>query len=114
MDEEASTRRSSKPFFTVAAWLSLLVPLLAAGWAYYLGSAPPSPDAPHDRLTKAHLVMLALVFALSFVTGCVSLWGVKTNGAWVILPPAVLGMLVSAILEVLALGFLVLSNLPGP
>ena len=29
-----NTRRSPKPFFTVAAWLSLLVPLLAAGWVY--------------------------------------------------------------------------------
>lgn len=112
MDEVANTPRSAKPFFTVAAWLSLLVPLLAAGWAFYLGSTPPDPDGPKDRLSHAHLVVLALVFAVSFVAGCVSLWGVRANGALVILPPALLGILVSAVLELLALFFLVISDLP--
>lgn len=117
MDQIASTRRSPKPLFTLAAWLSLLVPLLAAGWVYYLGWwAPLNPDEPNPgfSLTKAHLVVLALVFGVSFVAGCVSLWGVRANGALVILPPALLGILLSAGLEVLALFFLVLSGLPGP
>jgi hypothetical protein len=59
-------------------------------------------------------VGLAVVFAVSFVAGCGSLWGVKTNGAWVILPPAVFGIFVSAIAEVIALIFVALSGLPGP
>jgi hypothetical protein len=36
MDEVQSARRSPKPIFTFAAWLSLLSPLLAAGWYYYV------------------------------------------------------------------------------
>jgi hypothetical protein len=106
MDEVTSTRRSPKPFFTVAAWLSLLVPLLAAGWVNY------ARTIPNPRLSDAELVVLALVFGSSFVAGCVSLWGVRANGALVILPPALLGILVSAGLEVLALFFLVISGLP--
>ena len=118
MDEVKNTRRSPKPFFTVAAWLSLLVPLLAAGWvciAGLAGLAQTDPDLlnqPKILDTKVDLVVLALVFGVSFVVGCVSLWGVRTNGALVILPPALLGILVSAGLEVTALIFLILSDLP--
>ena len=65
----------------------------------------------HD---KEVLLVLALVFAVAFAAGCVSLWGVRANGALVILPPALLGILVSAALEVLALFFLLLTGLPGP
>jgi hypothetical protein len=117
MDEVASTRRSPKPIFTFAAWFSLLVPLLAAGWAHYAASAGPDPNAmQHGTVldSKAVLVVLALVFAAGFAAGCVSLWGVRANGALVILPPALLGILVSAALEVLALFFLLLTGLPGP
>jgi hypothetical protein len=117
MDEVGTTPRSPKPFFTVAAWFSLLGPLLAAGWAYYAASAPPEPDSlKHGTVldSKAVLVVLALVFAVGFAAGCVSLWGVRANGALVILPPALLGILVSAALEVLALFFLLLTGLPGP
>jgi hypothetical protein len=109
--------RSPKPIFIFAAWFSLVVPLVAAGWAYYAASAPPEPGSlKHGTVldSKAVLVALALVFAVGFAAGCVSLWGVKANGALVILPPALLGILVSAALEVLALFFLVLSDLPGP
>jgi hypothetical protein len=109
MDEVASTRRSPKPFFTVAAWLSLLVPLLAAGWVYYVVALAPPPIT---RLSKAELVVLALVFAGSFVAGCVSLWGVKANGALVILPPALLGILASVMLEAFTLFVLLLSSVP--
>jgi len=42
MDDVATTRTSPKLFFTLAAWFSLLVPLLAAGWYYY--------NAPAQRL----------------------------------------------------------------
>ena len=106
MDEVTSAPRSPKPFFTVAAWLSLLVPLLAAGWVYY------ARTIPNPRLSNGDLVVLTLVFGSSFVAGCVSLWGVRANGALVILPPALLGILVSAGLELLALFFLVISGLP--
>ena len=106
MDEVTSTRRSPKPFFTAAAWLSFVVPLLAAGWVYS------ARTIPNPRLSETDLVVLALVFGSSFVAGCVSLWGVRTNGARVILPPALLGILVSSVLEVLALFFLVISGMP--
>jgi hypothetical protein len=114
MDELASARRPPKLIFTFAAWFSLLVPLLAAGWVYYLSHAPPrwAPRPPNDRLTNPQLVVMALGLAVSFVAGCVSLWGVKANGVLVILPPALLGILASAALEVLALFFLALSGLP--
>jgi hypothetical protein len=62
----------------------------------------------------AVLGALAAACALSFLAGCVSLWGVKTNGALAILPAALLGILASAVLGVLALIFLGLSGLPGP
>jgi hypothetical protein len=114
MDEAGSNPRPRKPFFMIAAWFSLVVPLLAAGWAYYMGSAPHGPDRPNPHLSKADSVGLALVFGISFVAGCMSLWGVKTNGAWRIVPPAVLGILVSVVFEVIALIFVVLSGLPGP
>jgi hypothetical protein len=106
-----------RPIFTFAAWFSLLVPLLAAGWVYYTASAPPDPDPlKHGEVldSKAVLAVVALVFAVSFAAGCVSLWGIKANGMLVILPAALLGILVSAALEVLALFFLILTGLPGP
>jgi hypothetical protein len=114
--------RSPKPIFTFAAWFSLLVPLLAAGWHYYvvtpqevgLRADPAVGVAELRRHDKANMVVLALVFAVGFAAGCVSLWGVRANGALVILPPALLGILVNAALEVLALFFLFLTGLPGP
>jgi hypothetical protein len=114
MDEVGSSARPRRPILTIAAWFSVIVPLVAAGWAYYMGSAPHGPDRPNPHLSQADSVGLAVVFAVSFVAGCVSLWGVKTNGAWVILPPAVLGILMSVVFEVIALIFVVLSGLPGP
>ena len=114
MVEPGSSSRSRRPIFRIAAWFSVIVPLLAAGWAYYMGSAPHGPDRPNPHLSKADSVGLAVVFAVSLVVGCVSLWGVRTNGAWAILPPALLGILVSVALEVLAIIFVVLSGLPGP
>ena len=109
MDEVAGIRKSPKPIFTVAAWLNLLVPLLAAGWVYYTISWA----TPITHLSKAELVVLALVFAASFVAGCVSLWGVKANGALVILPPALLGILASVVLEAFTLFALLLSSVPS-
>jgi hypothetical protein len=114
MDEAGNSSRPRRGFFTIAAWFSVVVPLLAVGWAVYVRSLPPpGPDRPNPHLTKADCVGLAVVLAVSFVAGCVSLWGVKTNGAWVILPPAVLGILGSAFLEVIALIFVLLSNWRG-
>ncbi|MFL5241973.1 MAG: hypothetical protein ACJ8FY_07680 [Gemmataceae bacterium] len=113
MTDKRETKSSTpNPMFTIAAWLSLFVPLLAAAWAFYVASTrAPGRDT---GLTKPILIVLAVVFGLSFVTGCISLRGVKTNGALVILPPAILGMLISAALELLALIFLALTGLPGP
>jgi hypothetical protein len=114
--------RSPKPIFTFAAWFSLLGPLLAAGWFCYvvpdqragLRADPAVGVAELRSHDKEVLVVLAVVFAVGFAAGCVSLWGVRTNGALVILPPALLGILVSAALEVVALFFLLLTGLPGP
>ena len=111
MDEAGSNPRPRRPFFTIAAWFSLVVPVLGAGVAW-ASSQPPVADV--KGIPVPILAALAVAFAISFVAGCVSLWGVRANGALVILPPALLGILASAVLEVLALGFLVLSNLPGP
>jgi hypothetical protein len=122
MGEVASTRRSPKPIFTVAAWFSLLGPLPAAGCYYYAVPAqrgelladPTLGVAELRRREKVGLVVVAVVFAVGFAAGCASLWGVRANGALVILPPALLGILVSAALELLALLFLLLTGLPGP
>jgi len=72
-----------RPIFTFAAWFSVIAPLLAVGWAIYASNLPPEQlgdKKPH--LNKADSVGLAFVFALSFVAGCASLGGVKTNGAF--------------------------------
>ena len=106
MDEATSTRSSPKPFFTVAAWLSLLVPVLAAGWVYF------ARTIPNPRLSTSDLVVLALMFGCSFVAGFVSLWGSRANGALVILPPALLGMMASVVLEAFTLFTLILSGVP--
>jgi hypothetical protein len=114
MDASGNSSSPRRPFFTIAAWFSVIVPLLAVGWACYMASLPPGSSEENRHLNKADSVGLAIVFAVSFVAGCVSLWGVKANGAWVILPPAVLGILVSAVFEGIALVFVALSNLGGP
>jgi hypothetical protein len=109
--------RSPKPIFTIAAWLSLFGPLLAAGLAYTAASAGPDPSALEYGTvldSKVVLGLLAAVFAAGFAAGCMSLWGTRANGAMVILPPALLGILVSAGLEGLALFLLVLAGMPGP
>jgi hypothetical protein len=112
--DKSRNHPETKPVFTIAAWFSLIVPLLAVGWACYMTSLPPGPGGENRHLNKADSVGLAVVFAVSFVAGCVSLGGVKTNGAWVILAPAVPGILGSAVLAVIALVFVALSNLGGP
>jgi hypothetical protein len=102
MDEVASMRSSPKPIFAFAAWFSLLGPLLAAGWFCYVVPAeraglradPAVGVAELRTHDKARLVALALVFGVGFAAGCVSLWGVRANGALVILPPGLLGILV--------------------
>jgi hypothetical protein len=114
MDEAGNSSRPRRPIFTIAAWFSVIVPLLAVGWACYMSSLPPGPGGENRHLNKADSVGLAVVFAVSFVAGCASLWGVKTNGVWVILPPAGIGILASAVLEGVALIFVALSNLGGP
>jgi hypothetical protein len=104
MHERVSHPR--KPFFTVAAWFSLLVPWMGVVAGLAASAAPRGIPVPM-------LIVLAAVFALSFVGGWVSLWGIKANGALPILPPALLGIVSSAILELLTLIFLGLSNLPS-
>ena len=104
--------RSPKPFFTVAAWFSLLVPLLAVGLWYYGGVLHGWGYGRDRNVRTAAFAAEALVFALSFLAGCLSLWGVKANGALVILPPALLGILASAFCEVIALLGLLLVGLP--
>jgi hypothetical protein len=96
--------------FTLAAWLSLLVPLVTAAWFYIdANQRPPGPD--HDRPPIVLAILLA-IFVLSFVAGCVSLFGIPRNGALAILPPAVLGIVVSILLALLAAFFLTISGLP--
>jgi hypothetical protein len=94
-----------RPFFTWAAWLSLIVPLIAVG--VFLAINDPQKHGEH-----ALFATLTFVFAAGFLTGCVSLAGVRTNGAWVILPPAILGMLVNLALGLLALIYWALSYGP--
>ena len=112
MKTSGGTRSEQRqPFFTIAAWFSVIVPALG-GVVAWLTSQPPLADA--KGIPVPVLAVLAATFAISFVAGFVSLWGAKTNGAVVILPPALIGMLLSAALELLAITFLILSNLPGP
>jgi hypothetical protein len=100
------------PLFTAAAWASLAVPVLGAA-AFLLSSG--GPAEPHARGQDApKFLALAALYATSLVAGCVSLAGVRRNGAWVILPPAILGIVASLGMTLLALLVAGLSNLPGP
>src|SRR5947207_7408908 len=102
-----TANRQRQPLFTVAAWVSLIIPLLGFVLGYAASAAPRGIPVPV-------LVVLSVAAGVSFVAGCASLAGVRANGAPAILPPALLGLLASALLELLALMFLVLSHLPGP
>jgi hypothetical protein len=122
MDAAASTRRAPRRVFTLAAWFSLLAPLAAAGWYVVAVSNRRAVLLADDgvgvgdlrRHETAALAVAAAVFGAGLVAGCASLWGVRVNGPWAILPPAALGILVSGGLGLLALLGLVLSGLPGP
>ena len=105
-------RRNPNPLFTLSAWASLVVPVLSGG-VTFLASSRPMPDHPRGLPTEA-FVALAVACGVGLLAGCVSLAGVKRNGAWVILPPAILGILASVAVLLLALLFAGLSSLPGP
>jgi hypothetical protein len=122
MDAVAGTRGSPRRMFTLAAWFSLLAPLAAAGWyavtvparGAALEANPGVGVAELRRHETAALAVAAAVFGAGLVAGFGSLWGVRANGPWAILPPAVLGILVSGGLGLLAILGLLLSGLPGP
>ena len=105
MSADTKSGTGPRPFYTWAAWLSLIVPLTVAGLYLMLHD-------PTDREHNWIFPVLLLVFVICCCSGGVSLLGVRTNGAWVILPPALLGMLVSVLLGLLALIFWGLSGLP--
>ena len=107
MSNAAKLTTPGRPFFTVAAWASLLVPLFATVVFLYLNNAQGSSD-------RWFPPVLFLIYASCFVLGCVSIVGVKSNGAWAILPPALLALPITAVLALVALIFWVLSGLPGP
>lgn len=100
---------TSKPAFTVAAWVSLLVPLLGVAVGMLSDRPPPAKGIPTPVLAG-----VAIACGASLIAGVVSLWGVKSNGALVILPAAVPGILLSLAVGLLALLYLVLTGLPGP
>jgi hypothetical protein len=91
--------------FIWAAWLSLVVPLVAVG--VFLAVNDPQDHDEHGLFAG-----LTFTFAACFLSGCVSLASVRANGAWAILPPAILGMLVSLALGLLALLYWALSYGP--
>jgi hypothetical protein len=70
--------------FLWAAWLSLVPPLAAIG--VFLAVNDPQGREQHGLFAD-----LTLASAPGFLSGCVSLAGVRANVAWAILPPAVLG-----------------------
>jgi len=107
MSKTVNLPDTRKPFFTFAAWGSLLVPLIATVLFLYLNN----PQGPSDRWIAPALFT---IYASCFVLSCVSLVGIKWNGAWAILPAALLGLPINASLSLLALFFWVLSGLPGP
>jgi len=103
-------RTSPHPGYTLAAWFSLLAPLIAAAWFYVdANQRPPGPD--HDRPPFVLAILLG-IFVVSFIAGCVSLFGIPRNGALSILPPAILGIIVSLLLALVAAFFLTISGLP--
>jgi hypothetical protein len=97
-----------KPFFTLAAWSSLFVPLIATAVYLYLNNYRQGPSP------KWISPVMFLIYTSSFVLGCVGIVGIKWNSAWAILPPALLGLPINTLLATLALIFWLLSGLPGP
>lgn len=98
-------RQSRRPFYTAAAWTGLLLPFLAVAFFFAV-------DDPHNREQHWLFATLVTVFAFCLLCCMFSLAGVRSNGAWVILPPALLGIVINAILGLLALCVWMLSYGP--
>jgi hypothetical protein len=105
---EAAPRR---PIFTLAAWFSLLMPILGAA-TVYVAAQPPVRDEHGVPLPVFVALLVAAVVGLA--AGVASFWGVRSNGALVIVPAAILGVLGNVALGLLSGIFLLLSGLPGP
>jgi len=107
--------QTSRPIFTLSAWFCFLAPVSVAAWAYWAASSPADTGSQGTILdSRAVLITFAIIFAVAFAAGCVGIAGVEGDNALFILPPAVLGILLCCVLEVLALVLLILSSLPGP
>ena len=100
------------PLFAAAAWFSLAAPLLGA--VTFL-SASGGPPANHSReYDDLKFKGMAALCAASFLAGCVSLAGVRRSSVWAILPAAILGIMASVALTLVALLGAALSGAPGP
>jgi hypothetical protein len=93
-------------FFSIAAWYSLLAPVIAGIALVLLGSLGffsrfDSPGIDPDTV----LSFMAVVLLSSVVMSIISLFGIRRHGARVILWKAALGILVSCIFYVGVAGF---------
>jgi hypothetical protein len=98
MSTNRDTRQTS--FFSIAAWLSLLVPFAAVGVVLALNSLSGHTNLlpPPSRQFVGNLNGSALLVDLgSFVLGLLSLIGIRQHGAAFILWKAVPGILGSGI-----------------
>jgi hypothetical protein len=90
-----------QPLLLLAAWASLVF-LFAAVAVFGVTGDPGSQ-------TVVYLILLAAC-ALSFLSGSVGLLGIRANGLWLTLPPALIGMGMSL---VFALSIMLLWGMKG-
>jgi len=103
--------RARQPIFILVAWFNLLVPVIGAV-TVFVAAQPPVRDQHGVPLPVFVTLVVAAVIGLA--AGVASFWGVRSNGALAIVPPAILGVLGNVALGLVSGIFLLLSGLPGP
>jgi hypothetical protein len=93
-------------WYAYAAWVSLIMPTIAAVVMMFL-----QPMEQVGPPMGVYWTMFACSI-VSLVAGCLAISGIGRHLDWNILTPAILGILFSAILGYLCLGFGVLSADP--
>jgi hypothetical protein len=100
-----ATRDTHHTMALGSAWFSLILPLLATGWLVFV---QPMFVLPPE-------VMYWGLFAcgvVSLLAGCFAISGIGRRIEWAIMTPALLGIVFSAILSYVCLGFGILGAGP--
>ncbi len=100
-----TTHRTQHTLAVCAAWVSLVLPIVSAAWMMF---AQPTHFVPPEYV---YWGMFACG-VISLIAGCLALSTIGRRIDWMILTPAILGIVFSAILSYICLGFGVLGTEP--